>query len=107
VEEIYASGTFLGMMGGVTFKEADVQLDEGDLLVAYTDGICEQEDATGHAFGIERMEELLAAQPHADEALATLDGAMATFAAGRPLDDDVAIVCIECASQRLSREVAE
>jgi ligand-binding sensor domain-containing protein/serine phosphatase RsbU (regulator of sigma subunit) len=107
VEEIYASGTFLGMIGGVTFRETSVRLDEGDLLLAYTDGICEQEDAAGQAFGIERMQEILSAEPHADGALATLDRAMAAFAGGRALDDDVALVCIECAAQRMSREVAE
>jgi ligand-binding sensor domain-containing protein/serine phosphatase RsbU (regulator of sigma subunit) len=104
VEEVYAPGTFLGIVSDAVFVEKQVYLEDGDLLVAYTDGVCEQEDAGGRAFGVERMEELLAKEGRdANAAIEALDGAVTTYAAGRPLDDDVAIVCIECAADRTSR----
>jgi sigma-B regulation protein RsbU (phosphoserine phosphatase) len=97
VDEIYAGGTFIGIIDDVEFRETMIVLHEGDLLLAYTDGLCEQEDGSGKAFGLERMEELLSRPKlHAAEAVKTLDDEVGTFAGGRALDDDILLVCIEC-----------
>ena len=97
VTELSARGTFLGIIDDVTFEETIVLLHAGDLLVAYTDGICEQENEAGKPFGLERIESLLAAAPlEAPAAIALLDREMLTFAGARSLDDDVLIVCVEC-----------
>jgi ligand-binding sensor domain-containing protein/serine phosphatase RsbU (regulator of sigma subunit) len=103
VDEIYASGTFLGIAPDATFRQVDARLAPTDRLLAYTDGICEQEDANGLSFGMERMERLLADRPRsADEIVRDLDRALTDFAGGRVLDDDVVLVCIECAGDRRS-----
>ena len=103
VDEIYASATFLGVVADATFAEKEERLAPADRLLAYTDGICEQEDKGGRAFGLERMEELLASRLRsAEEIVRDLDDALTKFVEGRPLDDDVVLLCIECAGERRS-----
>ena len=103
VDEIYASATFLGVMAEATFPEKEERLASTDRLLAYTDGICEQEDGGGRAFGVERMEELLASRPRsAEEIVRDLDEALTRFVDGRKLDDDVVLLCVECAGERRS-----
>lgn len=71
----------------------------GDRLVLYTDGIVEARNAGGEEFGTSRLEEatLTASQSAADGAglLVRLRAALATFAAGRPLEDDLTLVVVE------------
>ncbi len=103
VDEIYAPSPFLGVVTEATFGERDERLEmEGKLLV-YTDGIYEQEDAEGRPFGVERMAEILARQPRtAEEIVHDLDDALTEFVGGGPLEDDVLLLCIECAGDRRS-----
>jgi sigma-B regulation protein RsbU (phosphoserine phosphatase) len=103
VDEIYTSATFLGVMAEATFPEKEERLAPTDRLLAYTDGICEQEDGEGRAFGVERMEELLANRLRsAEEIVRDLDDALTKFVDGRALDDDVVLLCVECAGERRS-----
>ncbi len=71
----------------------------GDRLVLYTDGILEARNASGEQFGSVRLEAALLVAAHAviDGAalLVRLRAALATFAAGRPLEDDLTLVVIE------------
>ncbi|MGO9709416.1 MAG: SpoIIE family protein phosphatase, partial [Polyangiaceae bacterium] len=104
VTEIYDRGTFLGVQPDAPFSQRDVKLGPRDRVVAYTDGICEQEDEVGDPFGIDRMQELLARTPgDADRIVHDLDAALTAFAGERPLDDDVVILCVECGGDRRSR----
>ena len=51
-----AEGTLpLGLLDNVSFPEATVQLGPGDLLVLYTDGLTDSENAQGKVFGIDRV----------------------------------------------------
>ncbi len=71
----------------------------GDRLVLYTDGILEARNAAGEQFGAVRLEEatLAAARGAADGAvlLVRLRAALATFAGGRPLEDDLTLTVCE------------
>ncbi len=103
VDEIYAGGTFLGVVTDATFREKLDRLGPADQLLAYTDGICEQEDEAGKPFGVERMEELLKSRSRsAEEIVLDLDTALTLFVKGGALTDDVVLVCIECAGERRS-----
>ncbi len=54
------NGTVVGAFPFSKYGESKVQLERGDLLVWYTDGITEPEDAYGEMFGEERLIELIA-----------------------------------------------
>jgi sigma-B regulation protein RsbU (phosphoserine phosphatase) len=103
VEEINVAGTFLGMVPSVEFAERELHLSPSDRLITYTDGICEQENADGRPFGIEGMIELLSERPRdADEVVRDLDRAVTNFTRGRPLGDDMVLLCVEFAGERRS-----
>ena len=53
--DLDTEGLILGVLPEVTFEEKSVRLDPGDILLLYTDGIIEAENATGEFFGIDRV----------------------------------------------------
>ena len=48
-------GTVVGLFSPMTYEQAEVQIQPGDLLVAFTDGITEPENIYGEEFGEERL----------------------------------------------------
>jgi sigma-B regulation protein RsbU (phosphoserine phosphatase) len=54
-----SNGMAVGMFPDFPFEQARLDLQHGDLLIAFTDGITESENARGEQFGEERLTELL------------------------------------------------
>jgi sigma-B regulation protein RsbU (phosphoserine phosphatase) len=69
VERLDVNGTVVGAFPYAAFDESQVKLRPGDLLVFYTDGVTEPENAYGEMFGEDRLTALLAqsAALHEDE----------------------------------------
>ena len=61
VEELPARGFLLGAFSGVTFSEQETALEQGDVLVLYTDGVTEARSAEGEFFGEERLKTAIVA----------------------------------------------
>lgn len=62
VERLWAGGTVLGAFDAVPFEEGKATLNDGDLLVVYSDGITEAQNATGEEYGEQRLADLAAAR---------------------------------------------
>ena len=45
----------IGMLEDAAFEEQTIQLERGDILVAFSDGITEARDMAGEEFGEERL----------------------------------------------------
>ncbi len=60
VDAVGATGYPIGLVGEHPYDVAQVQLDEGDALVLYSDGLTEARGADGEEYGQERIERLLA-----------------------------------------------
>jgi phosphoserine phosphatase RsbU/P len=58
-EELDAEGLILGVKYEVDFAQEKGQLDPGDVILLYTDGIIEAENDRGEFFGTERLCTLL------------------------------------------------
>ncbi len=54
-ELLDADGMAIGLLPGVEFEEKEKELSPGDLLVVYTDGLVEAENARGTPFGLPRL----------------------------------------------------
>ncbi len=54
VKRLDCGGSVVGLLEGMQYREATVQLDRGDLLIAYSDGLTEPE-RDGEDFGDERL----------------------------------------------------
>jgi sigma-B regulation protein RsbU (phosphoserine phosphatase) len=59
VRRLDRGGTVVGLMDGMRYEEDRVQMNPGDILVAYSDGVTEPENDFGD-FGEERMMEVVA-----------------------------------------------
>jgi sigma-B regulation protein RsbU (phosphoserine phosphatase) len=55
IQELVGQGAPLGMFAGETWPAQTTQLDPGDVLVLYTDGITEARNAQKEFFGEERL----------------------------------------------------
>ena len=95
VAEVYEPGPFLAMMEEIEISERAIELAPGDRLLAYTDGVYEQENRSGEPFGFERMTAIFADKALDAGGIVEKLRAEVEMYAGGPLEDDVTIVCIE------------
>ncbi len=98
--ELDAEGLLMGVKKDVCFEEKIVRLEAGDILVLYTDGVTEAENAAGEFFGSRRLLEVIAEQcdRHPEQILNTVFEELAAFTHSRPLLDDVAMTIFKVAS---------
>ena len=59
IEDLKASCPPLGMMAGARFAEGHLELQPGESLIAYSDGVTEARDTRDEEFGAERLRALL------------------------------------------------
>ncbi|MDI1277212.1 PAS domain S-box protein [Methylobacter sp.] len=57
--ELDADGLILGINKNVVFEEKTTTLSQGDLILLYTDGLTEAENADGEFFGLKRVNDIL------------------------------------------------
>ena len=89
-------GPLVGALAGLTFEGAETQLEPGDLVLAYTDGVTEASAPDGTLFGVDRLQALLAeADPRTgrDAVDAVLAG-VRVFAGGTEQADDIAMLAV-------------
>ena len=88
-------GTVVGLLDNMEFPEATVQLDRGDLLIAYTDGVTEPESDYGE-FGEERLIQIVRENRHLP--LERITGLVTTavdeWIGDREQPDDVTLVLV-------------
>jgi sigma-B regulation protein RsbU (phosphoserine phosphatase) len=94
VETLDSTGTVVGAFPFARYEEKTVALEQGDVLVAYTDGIVEPENAYGEMFGDERLHELLFKYERADssEMIARTMEAVTQWTGSSELQDDMTMV---------------
>src|SRR5262249_38979132 len=94
VEALDAEGPMIGLVPQAEFEERSVQLDPGDLVLIYTDGVTECRNEQQEQFGQDRLVAFLAAQGGAADAGAVplLDAELARFRGTQPFQDDVTCI---------------
>lgn len=89
-------GPVLGLLRASRYEQAHVQLNPGDTVVLYSDGVLDAVNAVGQEFGIERFYALLEDTSGNDPD--TLRSAILTsirsFAGSAPLPDDLTLVVV-------------
>ena len=91
-------GLPLGIFADQEYKECVQQLQSGDQMIFYTDGITKAHSPTGEMFGTARLDQVLElCTLQASALLDTVLKAVEQFTAGHPADDDrTAIVARVC-----------
>ena len=88
-----AGGLPLGIADDIAYEEAELQLQRGDQIVFYTDGLTEAQSSDGNFFGTKRLDdELEKCSLQAQALLNSVLHSVETFANGRPADDDRTII---------------
>ena len=90
-------GFVVGGMEGVKYRNYELQLEPGDKLFVYTDGIPEAANTDEELFGTDRMLEALNADRDApvEALLRNVRRAVADFAAGAVQFDDITMMAVE------------
>ena len=94
--EMQASGLPLGLMPGSSYRLEKLELEPGDLICLYSDGITECADRQEEEYGMERLIEFLSerrTQP-LNTILKELDDEVTAFADGAFQQDDQTVVMV-------------
>ena len=78
----------LGVVGGFTYKEQEMQLAHDDAILLYTDGITEAENSALELFGEERMISVLRTRRTAEDQVNSVFKAVEGFVQDAPQSDD-------------------
>ena len=96
VIQLRPTGMFLGVMEDATWGQASVEMFPEDVLVLYTDGVIDSQDAQGEFFGQERLLDMAqtirggSARGILDELMSQVRG----FSIGTPQFDDMAMMIV-------------
>ncbi len=96
VEQLRKGGMALGVMENNPLEDQKLQLEPGDSLLFYTDGVTDTFAPDGSAFGEERLRDVLSCCPDrsAQEVLNAVDRALAAFRQDEPLSDDITMLAV-------------
>ena len=95
-EELRARGMPLGLMPGMSYEEKEIEVDAGEGVLFYTDGLVEAHDPKGEMFGFPKLRELVA--EHAEErALGDflLEELYSFVGAGWEQEDDITLLTLK------------
>jgi serine phosphatase RsbU (regulator of sigma subunit) len=95
-EKLTRTGAALGIMEDLTWQSESVTLHPGDVLVLYTDGVTEAQNAAGELFEDERLLECVRAHAAetAQEIHAAILEAICAFTGDAPQFDDITLVAV-------------
>jgi serine phosphatase RsbU (regulator of sigma subunit) len=97
VEELTSNNMIVGAFSFATYEAVPIQLDPGDILLAYSDGLTEAENPQGEMLGEEGVKNVILAEApsgskHLEQKLLET---IQSFTAGRSLTDDITLIIVE------------
>ena len=95
-EQLDAEGLILGIKREVAFEEKGLQLQAGDLLLLYTDGVTETQNDAGEFFGMGRLCSALSAHnaEPPESLLQSLQDDLRDFRGKGDFQDDISMVAV-------------
>jgi serine phosphatase RsbU (regulator of sigma subunit) len=97
IEELIPDAYFLGMFDFASYQSRTLQLDKGDILVVYSDGLTDAENPQGEMFGEHRLLDIIRREaPSGSHAVEQrFLNAIEDFTQGTPQTDDITFVVVE------------
>jgi serine phosphatase RsbU (regulator of sigma subunit) len=104
VEQLGSGGLPLGIMRDAPYREGRTQLQPGDVLVIYSDGVSEAQNPTGEEFGTTRLNEVVSRNMNASAAgiRDRIEAALTKFAEGTAAADDITLVIVKRQAEAMS-----
>ena len=96
-EKLNMVGFPLGLFEDVSYDEMSLNLDPGDIVVFYSDGITDTQSSSGEYFGWQRLQSLIAANAELSAAQLAdrILGGVDEFSGGAPLADDRTLLVLK------------
>jgi phosphoserine phosphatase RsbU/P len=97
VEQLASGGLPLGIKRDADYREGRTQLQLGDVLVIYSDGVTEAVSPTGEEFGSTRLYEVVARNIEASASgiRDRIESSLTKFAQGTSAADDITLVIVK------------
>jgi sigma-B regulation protein RsbU (phosphoserine phosphatase) len=93
--QLEPTGPLVGVIPGAQFEIESVGIEQGDTLVAFTDGVTEAQNAAGEFFGRERLYELVSKPAStAADLLDAIQASVHDFIGEAAPSDDIALLAI-------------
>jgi phosphoserine phosphatase RsbU/P len=95
-KRLSTEGIPIGVIENYPYREDSLRLNKGDLVVVYSDGICEAMNPSQEPFGEKRLEQLIAAHRNvsAGELIDIIINDVKRFTGNEPQMDDMTLVII-------------
>ena len=95
-EALTSTDLVVGLFPNIVYRNQFVQLEAGDSLVLFTDGVTEAEDAKEEQLGLDPVSKLLETMHGCDPAglLARIDAQVNDYIGDEPAGDDVTMLAL-------------
>jgi phosphoserine phosphatase RsbU/P len=97
IVQLSSGGFPLGIMPGADFEVGETQLNRGEALVVYSDGVSEAVNPKEEEFGLERLTEVVRRNVTASAAgiRDKVESALSSFTQTAPANDDITLVIVK------------
>ncbi len=97
MQRLQQHGMALGVIIDMPLSEYNIQIEHGDVLALYTDGVTEALNIDGEEFGVDRLEHVMqaSADRSAEEIVAAIEAAVDEFVGNEPPFDDFTLVVLK------------
>jgi serine phosphatase RsbU (regulator of sigma subunit) len=92
-----AGGPIMGILPDAQFSNALIDLEQGDILTLFTDGVTEQENESGEEFSMDRLRDVVVSKETdpASALVAQITQAVSSFAGTKQQADDLTVVVVK------------
>jgi sigma-B regulation protein RsbU (phosphoserine phosphatase) len=99
IEELESTSLILGAFDFASYEAFPLTLGSGDILLAYSDGLTDAEDASGEMFGEMRIKQIIQneAPSGAEKVQSAILRAVEEFTGGRTQTDDITLMIAQLA----------
>ncbi len=97
VTPLDAHGMALGVLTGIELEQRETNIEPGDVLLFYTDGVTDALDSQTEAFGLKRLQKVVGAHRtgSAAQIVQAINQAVAEFVGDTPQFDDFTLVVLK------------
>jgi serine phosphatase RsbU (regulator of sigma subunit) len=97
IKQLAAGGFPLGILPMAEYEVGKTQLQTGEVLVVYSDGVSEANNLKGDEFGVERLEEVVSKNLKASASgmRDKVESALSSFTQTAPANDDITLVIVK------------
>lgn len=108
IESLDTNGFMIGVINEVNYESGEVQLQTGDRILLFTDGIIEARNHDGEFYEYERLYNFIRESGHLppNEFVKNLVEHIEHFCEGRKFDDDIAVLYFEYQPESSSEKIS-